>query len=405
MSHRYVLVGGGMAADAAAKAIRAADPQGAVTLVTAEPDAPYRRPHLSKALWSGGAEAKAFLGTAGHGVEVMTGRAVTGIDTRAHRVTLEDGQALEYDQLLIAAGARARRLPGLPEEGPVVAYRSFADYRLARSRAGEGRRTLVVGGGFVGAELAAGLAAAGTAVHMAFPETGLGAGRFPAGLAEALTERYRARGVDVHAGTKLDAAERSGECVRVRLTDGFEAEFDLVALGVGVEPNVELARAAGLRVEDGVVVDAALRVIDDSGSPVPGVFAAGDVASFPWPRPLGRSRVEHEDAAVTMGAHAGRQMVAQARGEEPAPYEHLPFFYSDLFSDGYEAVGRLDGRLRMVEDWKRPFEEGVVYYLDGDRVVGVLLWNTWGQVDAAREVIMADQPIADESSLIGRLPA
>src|SRR5690606_40139781 len=283
MSHRYVLVGGGMAADAAAKAIRAADPQGAVTLVTAEPDAPYRRPHLSKALWSGGAEAKAFLGTAGHGVEVMTGRAVTGIDTRARRVTLEDGQALEYDQLLIATGARARRLPGLPEEGPVVAYRSFADYRLARSRAGEGRRTLVVGGGFVGAELAAGLAAAGTAVHMAFPETGLGAGRFPAGLAEALTERYRARGVDVHGGTKLDAAERSGECVRVRLTDGFEAEFDLVALGVGVEPNVELARAAGLRVEDGVVVDAALRVIDDSGSPVPGVFAAGDVASFPWP--------------------------------------------------------------------------------------------------------------------------
>src|SRR5690606_6765190 len=119
---------------------------------------------------------------------------------------------------------------------------------------------------------------------------------------------------------------------------------------------------------------------------------------------LGRSRIEHEDAAVTMGAHAGRQMVAAARGEEPAPYEHLPFFYSDLFADGYEAVGRLDARLETVEDWRRPYEEGVVYYLEGDRVVGVLLWNTWGQVDAARELVLADVPV-DLSSLVGRLPA
>jgi len=404
MANRYVLVGGGMAADAAAKAIRQGDPEGSVTLVTAEAEGPYRRPHLSKALWTGGEVAKALLGTAERGVHVLTGRVATALDAAARRLELDGGEVLEYDQLLIATGARARTLPGMPAAGPVVAFRTLADYRVARARSGEGRRALVVGGGFVGAELAAGLSQVGTEVHMAFPEAGIGAGRFPAGLAAALNERYRSRGVAVHAGARVESWAPAGACVKVRLTDAHEAEYDLVALGVGVEPNVELARAAGLAVADGVQVDRALRVLDAEGRPVPGVFAAGDVASFPWPRPLGRSRIEHEDAAVTMGAHAGRQMVAAARGEEPAPYEHLPFFYSDLFADGYEAVGRLDARLETVEDWRRPYEEGVVYYLEGDRVVGVLLWNTWGQVDAARELVLADVPV-DRASLVGRLPA
>src|SRR5690606_16353638 len=114
MANRYVLIGGGLAADAAAKAIREADPEGSVTLVTAEGDAPYRRPHLSKALWSGGDVAKALLGTAGHGVDVITGRRATTLDTAARRVVLDGGDALDYDQLLIATGARARALPGLP---------------------------------------------------------------------------------------------------------------------------------------------------------------------------------------------------------------------------------------------------------------------------------------------------
>ncbi len=404
MANRYVLIGGGMAADAAAKAIREADPSGSVTLVTAEGDAPYRRPHLSKALWNGGDVAKAMLGTADRGVDVVTGRRATGIDTAARRVVLDGGEALDYDQLLIATGARARELPGLPAGGPVVAYRTLADYRAARERSGEARRALVVGGGFVGAELAAGLTNVGTEVHMVFPEEGIGAARFPRALGLALNERYRGHGVGVHAGATVERAERRGECVRARLSDGYEGEFDLVAVGIGAQPNVELVRSAGLPAEDGVSVDAALRVLGPDGRPVPGVFAAGDVASFPWPRPLARSRIEHEDAAVTMGAHAGRQMAAAARGEEPVPYEHLPFFYSDLFSDGYEAVGRLDGRLETCEDWRRPLEEGVVYYLDGGRVVGVLLWNTWGQVDAARELLLADEPV-DSSSLRGRLPA
>ncbi len=403
MAHRYVLVGGGIAADAAARSIRAADPAGTVVLVTAEADGPYRRPHLSKALWNGGDLAKAYLGTAERGVEVLTGTRVQHVDTAARRVELSGGGGLSYDQLLLATGARARRLPGLPDGPAVVAYRSLEDYRAARERAGEGKRALVVGGGFVGSELAAGLARAGTEVHMAFPEQAVGAGRFPAGLAAAVTERYEARGVRVHAGATVESARSSGGGVFVALTDGCAADFDLVAVGIGAEPNVELAEAAGLQVDGGVVVDAELRALGEDGAPVPGVFAAGDVASFPWPVPFRRSRIEHEDAAFTMGAHAGRQMAAATAGRDLEPYGHLPFFYSDLFDDGYEALGTLDGRLETVEDWRRPHEEGVVYYLDRGRLVGVLLWNTWGQVDAARDLVSAGAPV-EPSGLMGRLP-
>src|SRR5690606_6928351 len=261
-------------------------------------------------------------------------------------------------------------LPGLAVGGPVVAYRSLDDYRTASSRSGVGKTALVVGGGFVGAELAAGLVNVGTEVHMAFPETGLGANRFPDGLSRAVTDRYAARATP---------------------DDGRTATCDRVAVGVGAAPTVVVARTAGLRVDDGVVVDRARRAADPTGEPVPGVFAAGDVASFPWPEPFTRSRIEHEDAAIQMGRHAGLQMVAAASGEQPAELDHFPFFYSDLFSDGYEAVGTLDGRLRMVEDWKSPNSEGVVYYLNGDKVLGVLLWNTWGQVDAARDLIFANE--------------
>ena len=152
MPNRYVLVGGGLAADAAAKAIRSADPQGNITLVTAEEVGPYRRPHLTKALWNGGTLDKAMLNTHKHGVEQLTGRTATAIDTGSKVVALDDGRELPYDQLLIATGAHARTLPGLPAGGPVVAYRSLADYHQARSRSGPGKKALVIGGGFVGAE-------------------------------------------------------------------------------------------------------------------------------------------------------------------------------------------------------------------------------------------------------------
>jgi NADPH-dependent 2,4-dienoyl-CoA reductase/sulfur reductase-like enzyme len=180
--------------------------------------------------------------------------------------------------------------------------------------------------------------------------------------------------------------------VELSLSDGSLLRVEAAVAGLGVTPNTALAEQAGLKVDNGIVVDAQLR------TNVPDVWAAGDVANFYNPALDRRLRVEHEDAAVSMGRHAGRAMAGAADG-----YDTLPFFYSDLFDLGYEAVGQLDTRLTVVEDWRKPNREGVVYYLEHCRVRGVLLWNTWDQVDAARALIAEAGPFG-AASLKGRLP-
>lgn len=168
---------------------------------------------------------------------------------------------------------------------------------------------------------------------------------------------------------------------------------DGVVAGIGIVPNVELARAAGLDLENGIKVDPSLRTSQ------PDIFAAGDAASFMNPTLGVRLRVEHEDNANTMGRMAGQSMAGKS-----VSYDHLPSFYSDLFDLGFEAVGEVDSRLETVADWKEPFREGVVYYLKDGRVRGVLLWNVWDQVDAARALIAEPGPF-QAANLKGRLPA
>ena len=408
---RYLIIGGGMAAGSAAKALRAEDPTGSIGVVTSEPDLPYKRPPLSKGLWKD-PEQRIDLRTGELGLDLMLGRTATDIDVEARTASLDDGATLRFEYLLLATGARARSLPDLPAGGPVLAYRTLADYRVARARVTDGSRVLVVGGGFVGSELAAGLRGVGAEVHMVFPEAAIGAARYPAELAETITDTYRDRGVQVHAGSTVASAAIGPSSVDVVLTDGAELTADLVVVGIGTKPNDELASRAGLATAAGIVVDDRLRVAwaEPRGAigPLDHVLAAGDVAVFPWPDPLHTGRIEHEDNAVMMGAHAGRQLAAAHRAKhagtpvELSPYTHLPFFYSDLFDDGYEAVGTLDSRLDTVVDWHDGTSAGVVYYLSDHVVVGVLLWNTWGQVDAARDLVLSNARVTRED-LIGRL--
>jgi NADPH-dependent 2,4-dienoyl-CoA reductase/sulfur reductase-like enzyme len=207
-----------------------------------------------------------------------------------------------------------------------------------------------------------------------------------------LTEFYRQKGVDVWAGERVVGLEPRGPQNLLKTHSGHEFLVDGVVAGLGIEPNTGLARAAGLEVGDGIVVDEFLRTSH------PDIYAAGDVAAFHSPALGKRLRVEHEDNANTMGRAAGLAMAGA--GE---PYHHLPFFYSDLFELGYEAVGDLDSRLEIGADWKDPHREGVVYYLQDGRVRGVLLWNTWDQVDAARELIRQPGLFRPED-LKGRLP-
>jgi NADPH-dependent 2,4-dienoyl-CoA reductase/sulfur reductase-like enzyme len=227
---------------------------------------------------------------------------------------------------------------------------------------------------------------------MLFPGEAIGAGRYPTALARFLNAYYIERGVELKPGTRVVDGRIDGDRVEIALSDGTTQQADAVVAGLGVTPNVELAAQARLNVDNGIVVDERLRSSD------PDIWAAGDVANFHNAALDLRQRVEHESAAVGMGHHAGLAMT----GSDEV-YTDFPFFYSDLFDLGYEAVGLLDDRLDVVEDWTQPYREGVVYYLDNGRVRGVLLWNVWGQVEAARDLIAEPGP-HDADSVKGRLP-
>ena len=375
---RYLIVGGGLTGDAACRGIREIDAEGEIVLVGAEPHPPYARPPLSKALWKGKSEDTVWRGTEALGVDVRVGRRIVALDLAAREARDDRGERYRYEKLLLAPGVRPRRLPFGGDD--VIYFRTLDDYRRLRVLADRKARVVVIGGGFIGSEIAAALTLNGCAVTMVFPEPGIGARIFPPSLSAALDDYYRGRGVEVWPASSVTDIERG----RVALSDGRTLEADAVVAGVGTEPNVELAAAAGLPIANGIVVDALGRVAGRED-----VFAAGDVARFPCPALGGELRVEHEHHAKNHGKLAGANMAGA--GE---PYDYLPFFYSDLFDLGYEAVGELDSRLEMVIDGDEVGGHMTVYYVDGERRPrGVLLWNRFGQVQAANELIRAAKPV------------
>jgi 3-phenylpropionate/trans-cinnamate dioxygenase ferredoxin reductase component len=368
---KYLIVGAGMTGDMAAKGIRELDSDGSVIMIGADPHPPYKRPLLTKGLWKGSPEDKIWRDPA-EGVELVTGRRIVSLDLAAQAATDDAGEEYSWEKLLLATGARPREIPGA--EG-VIWYRTLDDYHRLRETAPEGSRVAVIGGGFIGSEIAAGLVGNGVHVTMLFPEDGIGHRLFPGDLSASVTDYYREKGVEVLAGEMVASASEN----RVETQSGRTIEADAVVAGLGVVPDVELAEAVGLQVEDGIVVDEYGRVPGHAN-----VFAAGDVARFPV-RALGTSlRIEHEDHANSHGKAVGANMA----GADTA-YTHLPFFYSDLFDLGYEAVGIVDSRLEAVEDWQEPYRKGVVTYVEDGKPRGVLLWNVWDKLDEARDVIRA----------------
>jgi 3-phenylpropionate/trans-cinnamate dioxygenase ferredoxin reductase subunit len=391
----YLIVGGGMTADAAVRGIRKHDEKGSVGLVSSERYPPYNRPPLSKGLWIGKPIEKIWRGTDKFNVDLHLERTIRGLDVERKIARDDQGTEYAYGKLLLATGATSRRLPF--GENEIIYYRFLDDYKRLQEMAGKKSRFAVIGSGFIGSEIAAALATNGKQVSLIFPENGIYAHSFPQGLVEYLNQYYTDKGVTLYGNHTIKDVKKKGEQSVVMLEDvrtgqQKEIEVDGIIAGIGVQPNTVLAEAAGLEVNNGIVVGTGLTTSHRD------VYAAGDVAAFYNPALEMRMRVEHEDNANTMGTAAGEAMAGAS-----IQYTHLPYFYSDLFELGYEAIGELKSDYAIFEDWSEPYQKGVVYYLKDERVRGVLLWNVWSQVNNARELI-AERGSFGPYNLKGRLP-
>lgn len=378
--YKYLIVGGGMTADAAVKGIRQVDENGTVAVIGAEPDPPYRRPPLSKELWTGDNTIDdIWLATERKGAEVIRATRAIRLDPGKREVIDDKGAVYRYERLLIATGGAPRRLR--MGDDHVIYYRTCADYRRLRALSEGADHFAVLGGGFIGAEIAAALNINGKRVTMVFPESAVYGLMLPADFALTLNRHYEDRGVTMAAGRKPSAIGSVKGAIALHLENGDIFSVDGIVAGIGIEPDTALAESAGLEVNDGIVVDEQLRTKH------PHVFAAGDVAAFYSPVLDKRLRVEHVDNARAMGQTAGCNMAGEAQ-----PYRHLPYFYSDFFGLGYQAVGQTDSSMDVFTDLKDPREQGCIFYMKEDRVRGVVFWNIFGKVDAGRELISAPGP-------------
>ena len=387
----YVIVGGGLAGASAVQGIRELDAHGSILLVGEETHLPYDRPPLSKKLWFGKARVedifihdRRFYDE--HGVAMVLGARVEKLDAQGKSIAAANGERYGFGKLLLATGTKPRRIaiPGGELEG-ICYYRTLDDYLRIQGEAKAKQSVLIVGGGFIGSELAAALNST-LDVTLIFPSATLCRRVFPEKLGLAVQQHFLERGIRVIPSDFPTAIVNSGDKFRTETSSGKSIETDLVIMGIGVDPSIGLAKEAGLEVGNGIVVNQYLE------SSHPDIHAAGDNAFFPY-QVLGQGmRIEHWDNALSQGKLAGRNM---AGAREAFTYQ--PYFFSDLFEFGYEATGEVDTSLDVFADWQKENHTGVIYYLRNERVRGVMMCNVWDKLDAARELIRKNERVSPES--------
>ncbi|MEA2289087.1 MAG: 3-phenylpropionate/trans-cinnamate dioxygenase ferredoxin reductase component [Solirubrobacteraceae bacterium] len=386
----FVVAGAGMAGGKAAETLREEGFEGRVVLVGAEHERPYERPPLSKDYLRGevGRE-KVYLREPGfyddNRIELRLGRTATGLDPSRRELTLDDGERLAYDALLIATGAEPRRLPipGADLDG-VLYLRTVGDSDALRERLDRGGAMVVVGAGWIGAEVAASARQRGLEVTVLDPLTVPLERVLGREMGAVYRDIHTDHGVRMHMGTGVEAIEGATSAERVRTSDGREIDCDVVVVGVGVLPRTDLAGQAGLAVEDGIVVDEHLR------TDAPGVFAAGDVASAMHPLYGERIRVEHWANALEQGPAAARNMLGRS-----AAYDRLPYFFSDQYEVGMEYCGFARTWDRVVVRGDPASREFIAFWLVGDRVVAGMNVNVWDVTDHIQRLIRERTAVDD----------
>lgn len=387
MSASVVVVGGGLAGAKTVEALRGGGFDGRVVLLGAETERPYERPPLSKGYLQGSDEREgAFVHDAGwyasHDVDLRLGVAVTGLDLAAHDVLDSSGTRTGWDHLVLATGSEPRRLdvPGADLKG-VVHLRTLDDSDRLRASLVPGRRVVVVGGGWIGLEVAAAARAAGCEVTVLVRDPLPLLAVLGPELAETFADLHRANGVDLQVRTEVGAIVAAGDGTHVgavELADGTLVDADLVVVGVGAAPRVDLARDAGLNVEDGVLVDAHLR------SSNPHVLAVGDIARAHHPFLGTHVRVEHWANALNQPATAAATILGRDE-----PYDKLPYFFSDQFDLGMEYVGWVGphGYDRVVVRGDLVGRECIAFWLRNGRVLAGMNVNVWDVVDDVQALI------------------
>ncbi len=384
--YTYIIAGGGLAGASAVDGIRERDKNGPILLIGYEKHLPYDRPPLTKKLWFGKKKVEEiFLHDQKfydqNGVTVRTGTRVTSLDTGKKTVTVEAGKTYGFEKLLLATGGVPRTLP-IPggDLAGICHYRTLDDYLRMRREAPEGKSAVVIGGGFIGSEIAAALTINKVNVTMIFPDPYIVNRVFPEYLGKALQENFKERGITVLNNEKPSSFAKKGNRFLTRTESGKEIGSDVVIVGIGIAPSLDLARNAGLQTANGIIVNEYLQTSH------PDIYAAGDNAFFPYQALGKQTRVEHWDNALNQGKWAGRNMAGAK-----APFTYMPYFFSDLFEFGYEAVGDVDARLDTYADWQKENDTGVIYYLKDDKVRGAMMCNVWEKVEAARELIRKNE--------------
>ncbi len=380
--HTFVIVGASLAGAKAAETLRHEGFEGRVVLVGTEDERPYERPPLSKDYLRGEAgRDRVYVHGEGfyaeHEIELRLGRTAVDMNASLQEVALDDGERLRYDRLLLATGAAPRRLavPGADLDG-VHYLRTVADADGLRERLDRGGAVVVVGAGWIGAEVAASARQRGLDVTLIAPDQvplERVLGREVGGVYRDIHTEH---GVQMLMGARVEAFEGDGAVDRVRTSRGRHVECDFVVVGIGVQPRTQLAARAGLSIGDGILVDEHLQTT------APGVFAAGDVAGAQHPFYRERIRVEHWANALRQGPVAARNMLGAGEA-----YDGLPYFFSDQYEVGMEYSGFARSWDRVVFRGDPASREFIAFWLAGDRVQAGMNVGVWDVVDPIQRLI------------------